>query len=49
MAAVRRHQPDVILLDVILGNADGVEVCRSLKAGPATAAIPVILMSQLRR
>lgn len=42
-------QPDVILLDVNLGpGVDGVEVCRRLKADPATALIPLILISSLR-
>jgi CheY-like chemotaxis protein len=34
--------PDLILLDVILPGADGVEVCRQLKASSATHAIPIL-------
>lgn len=41
----RRQRPDCILLDVSLGNADGLEVCRRLKADPATAAIPLLLLT----
>jgi two-component system alkaline phosphatase synthesis response regulator PhoP len=38
-------RPQLILLDVFLSGSDGRDVCRHLKAGPATRAIPVILMS----
>jgi CheY-like chemotaxis protein len=35
-------QPDLILLDVRLPDIDGFEVCRRIKADPATARIPVL-------
>jgi two-component system phosphate regulon response regulator PhoB len=35
--------PDLILLDIMLPGADGLDVLRSLKGDPATAKIPVIL------
>ena len=41
-------QPDAVLLDVMLGDADGVELCRNLRADPRTRHIPVILMSAAR-
>ncbi|NFV79194.1 response regulator [Magnetospirillum aberrantis] len=37
--------PDLILLDVMMPEMDGYEVCRRLKGEPATAAIPVIFVS----
>lgn len=37
--------PDVILLDFILPDLRGSEVCRALREDPATAAIPVVLIS----
>jgi PAS domain S-box-containing protein len=40
-----RRQPDIILLDVRLPDLDGFEVCRRLKADPATMAIPVLQLS----
>ena len=40
-----RVQPDLILLDVILPDLDGLEICRRLKRRPDTAHIPVIFVS----
>ncbi len=40
-----QHQPDLVLLDVEMPAMDGYEVCRRLKANPATAPIPVIFVS----
>ncbi len=39
--------PDVVLLDIALPGMDGFEVCRRLKADPATASIPVLLVTAL--
>lgn len=40
-----RGRPDLILLDIAMPGLDGFDVCRSLKADPATADIPVIFLS----
>jgi two-component system, sensor histidine kinase and response regulator len=40
-------KPDLILLDAIMPEMDGYEVCRSLKSNPQTADIPVIFMTSL--
>lgn len=39
------QQPDLILLDVVMPDMDGHEVCRQLKANPATRDIPVIFVT----
>jgi signal transduction histidine kinase len=42
----RNHvQPDLILLDVVMPEMDGLEVCRRLKDNPATARIPVVFVT----
>jgi CheY-like chemotaxis protein len=41
-----KHKPDVILLDILLPDLDGWEVCRRLKRNPVTAQIPVVQVSQ---
>lgn len=37
--------PDLIILDLLLPEIDGLEVCRLLKRNPRTAAIPVIMLT----
>ena len=40
-----RAQPDLILLDVMMPEMDGYEVCRRLKADAQTASIPVVFVT----
>jgi len=40
-------QPDIILLDIMMPDMDGFEVCRQLKANSATKNIPVIFVTAL--
>jgi len=44
----REMPPDLILLDVMLPDMPGTEVCRRLKADPQTADIPVVMVTALR-
>ncbi len=37
--------PDIVLLDVMMPEMDGFEVCRRLKANPATRDVPVIFIT----
>jgi DNA-binding response OmpR family regulator len=45
MKLAARHKPDLILLDVVLPDIDGREVCRRIKSDPETADSYVVLFS----
>ena len=45
LALARRVRPALALLDVVMPGPDGIAVCRVLKAEPATAAMPVVLLT----
>ncbi len=38
-------QPDIILLDIMMPDMDGYEVCKKLKSNPVTAKIPIIFVT----
>lgn len=45
LASVREHQPDIVVLDVMLPGASGYEVLRQIRADPGLTLIPVILLT----
>jgi CheY-like chemotaxis protein len=45
LAAASQCAPDAILLDCRMPGMDGLEVCRRLKRNPATAHVPVVLLT----
>jgi len=45
LATALEQKPDLILLDVLMPDMDGHEVCRRLKANPRTSDIPVIFVT----
>lgn len=47
LAVTTKAEPDLILLDIMMPEMDGYEVCRRLKADPLTFEIPVIFLSAL--
>lgn len=42
---IEREYPDVLVLDVVLGSDNGLDLCRALKSAPATHAIRIVLVS----
>ncbi len=47
LATARALRPDLVLTDALLPGMDGRDVCRALKADPATRAITVVIMTSL--
>jgi len=47
LAACERAECDIVLLDVMMPDLDGFEVCRRLKSNPATHHIPVVMVTAL--
>ena len=45
LAVARAEQPDVVLLDWAMPRLAGIDVCRRLKADPATAAMKVVMLT----
>lgn len=49
LTQARECKPDLILLDILLPDLDGLSVCEILRRQPATKKIPIIFMSALTR
>ena len=47
LEAVKRENPDIILLDVMMPGMDGCEVCRRIKDDPSSLHIPVVMVTVL--
>ncbi|HUL75253.1 MAG TPA: response regulator transcription factor [Vicinamibacterales bacterium] len=45
LKAVNEEQPDLVILDLNLPVLDGTEVCRLLRARPATSGLPIIMLT----
>ena len=45
LVAIRRSPPDLLVLDRMLPDVDGMDVCRKLKADVATRDIPIIMVT----
>ncbi len=45
LAAARKHQPDLAILDVMMQGLSGLEVVRQLREDPDTQSIPAILLT----
>ncbi len=47
LASVAQNRPDLVLLDIMMPGLSGYEVCKLLRADPATALLPVVLCTSL--
>ena len=47
LAVLAAEQPDLVLLDVMMPGMSGYEVCRAIRADPAQAMLPVVLVTAL--
>jgi DNA-binding response OmpR family regulator len=45
LEAIAADRPDVVVLDVMLPDTDGFDICRAIKQNPATSALPVIMLT----
>src|SRR5271168_4430886 len=41
----RKRKPDLIILDLMLPEVDGIEICRTLKSDAATKHIPIVMLT----
>jgi len=47
LAHARTILPDLVLLDVMMPDMDGYQVCRALRADPQTATVPIIMLTAM--
>lgn len=45
LSTAKKERPDAIILDVMMPDKDGYEVCRELKADPECRDIPILLLT----
>lgn len=45
LAAVRAERPDLLILDLMLPEIDGLEVCKILRRDPATVSLPILMLT----
>ena len=47
LEAIERENPDIVLLDVMMPDMDGVEVCRRIRANPKMMHLPIVIVTAL--
>lgn len=46
-AYLRKEKPDLILMDIMMADQDGISLTREIRSDPATAGIPILVVSGL--
>ena len=47
LEAIRRHKPDLVLLDLMLPGMGGLDVCREVRKNPALAEVRIVMLTAL--
>ena len=45
LLSIAEERPDLVVLDIMLPDMDGFEVCRAIKENPDTSSIPVVMLT----
>ena len=45
VAMAEQHLPDVVILDIMMPEMDGLEACRRLKQNPRTSHLPIVMLT----
>lgn len=45
LRAVTEHKPDLVILDLILPDMDGLDICRKIRRNPEVARVPILIVS----
>ena len=45
LEVVKKHRPDLVVLDLMMPGLDGLQVCQQLRADPRSASIPLIMLT----
>jgi CheY-like chemotaxis protein len=45
LTMIKKHKPDLVLLDVMLPDSSGIDICRVLKSDPQTAGTTVVMLT----
>src|SRR5689334_25215328 len=45
LSSAKQDKPDLIVLDLMLPEIDGLEVCKRLRSAPETAMLPIIMLT----
>jgi DNA-binding response OmpR family regulator len=47
LALIAQEMPDLVLLDILMPGMNGYEVCRAMRADPALAMLPIVMITAL--